>query len=139
MSASLQTTDRAHEWLKQWQADVDEPHYTHSSFWGAWDWDSSSGKFKIHESDEHRSMLFDCINVLYQNCQPLCVVEMCTDRRPFIEDIDVLGPCEGGENNMGTMDAIFLESEFFALRASCPTVRNHNSHEIHRPFWLKID
>ena len=61
---------------------------------------------------------------MYQERQPLGLIEMCTKRQPFIEDLDVRGPrhvshssADDEQNILSDMDTIFLHTGLLEVRA----------------------
>lgn len=122
--APFSSLDEARRWLRQFECPRDDPSYTHSSMRGARDWVTSSGRLRIPDTEDAQRQLFDAISLSYRNWRPMCFVEMCTERRPFIEDIDILGSSNWDDS---PPDDLIIESDFFKLRAKelrrlCPQI-----------------
>lgn len=91
---------------------------------GARDWVTTSGKLRIPDTEDAQRQLFEAISLSYWKWSPMCFVEMCTEHRPFIEDIDVLGSSSRSDS---PPDNLLLETDFFKLRAKelrrfCPQI-----------------
>jgi hypothetical protein len=81
----------SHSWLKQFECDRSEKHYTHSSLRGSADFCTDSGRLNLPDDPEVREQFHRHTVDLFSRGRPLCWVEMCTSHYPFIEDIDVMG------------------------------------------------
>ncbi len=74
-----------------------DTHYTHSSFWGAHDFATGTGRLAFPGEDEAQQALHTYIARSYEMGKPLCWVDMCTTHHPLIEDIDIFGGSSDAE------------------------------------------
>ena len=82
---------KRNDWLKNFQCDKDDPHYTHTSMLEGQGRTTYSGKFKHPDTEEDQRRLFEIISSEYHDWNASCLVEMCTTYRlvgwPRIEQI----------------------------------------------------